>query len=95
MTVPLIGASGAIAGAMGAYLVLFPRHDVMTWIFFRIVAMPAIVFLGIWFFSQFLISDGSIAWEAHVAGFVFGALITLPFRRRLLGNTLAGPAPRY
>ncbi len=92
LTVPLIGASGAIAGVMGSYLVLFPRHLVMTLIFFRIVALPAIAFLGIWFASQFLLSAdaGQIAWEAHVIGFVFGALVTLPLRGRLLANTLAG-----
>ncbi len=90
LTVPLVGASGAIAAVMGAYLVLFPRHQIMTLIFFRIVAIPAKVFLGIWFFSQFLFTDGSVAWEAHVAGFAFGVLVTLPFRRRLLRNTSTG-----
>jgi membrane associated rhomboid family serine protease len=90
LTVPLVGASGAIAGIMGSYLVLFPRHQVMTLIVIRIVAMPALFFLGIWFVSQFLLTGDGIAWEAHVGGFVFGALVTLPFRRRLLENTLAG-----
>jgi membrane associated rhomboid family serine protease len=90
LTVPLVGASGAIAGVMGSYLVLFPRHQVMTLIFIRIVAIPAVWFLGIWFVSQFLFTDGGVAWEAHVAGFVFGAIITIPFRRSLLANTLAG-----
>ena len=96
-TVPLIGASGAIAGVMGAYLVLFPRHLVMTLVFFRVVALPSILFLGLWLASQFLLVDeaSGIAWEAHVAGFVAGALITLPLRRRLLGNTLnPDPQPR-
>ncbi len=92
LTVPLVGASGAIAGVMGAYLVLFPRHQVMTLVFFRIVAIPAMVFLGIWFFSQFLLNDGNVAWEAHVAGFLFGVLMTIPFRRRLLANTAGGAA---
>ena len=92
LTVPLVGASGAIAGVMGAYLVLFPRHKVMTLIFVRIVAIPASVFLGIWFFSQFLFTDGNVAWEAHVAGFLFGIAVAFPFRRRLLGNTSAGTA---
>jgi membrane associated rhomboid family serine protease len=89
-TVPLIGASGAIAGVMGAYLVLFPRHLVMTLIIFRIVAVPAVFFLGLWFGTQFLMAgaESGIAWEAHVAGFLFGMLAALPFRRRLLGNTL-------
>jgi membrane associated rhomboid family serine protease len=95
VTVPLIGASGAIAGVMGSYLVLFPRHHVLTLVFFRIVAIPAIVFLGIWFASQFLLvgGDSGIAWEAHVAGFVFGVLLTLPFRSVLLSRTLAGSGP--
>jgi len=94
-TVPLVGASGAIAGVMGAYLVLFPRHLVLTLVFFWIVAVPAVVFLGIWFVSQFLFVDpaAGIAWEAHVAGFVFGVLVALPLRRRLLANTL-NPDPR-
>lgn len=90
LSVPLVGASGAIAGVMGAYLVLFPRHQIMTLVFVWIVAIPAVAFLGLWFFSQFSIGPGEIAWEAHVAGFAFGALVTLPFRRRLLENTLTG-----
>lgn len=90
LTVPLVGASGAIAGIMGAYLVLFPRHQVMTFVLFRIVAIPAIVFLGMWLLSQFLFDAEGVAWEAHVAGFVFGAIVTVPFRRRLLSNTVAG-----
>lgn len=94
-TVPLVGASGAIAGIMGAYLVLFPRHLVLTLILFRIVAIPAVFFLGLWFLSQFLLvgESNGIAWEAHVAGFLFGMLVTLPFRRRLLSNALAPEAP--
>ncbi|MCU0280663.1 MAG: rhomboid family intramembrane serine protease [Acidimicrobiia bacterium] len=95
-TVPLVGASGAIAGVMGAYLVLFPRHLVMTLLIFRIVALPAVFFLGLWFVSQFFMAGGGgeIAWEAHVAGFLFGMLAAVPFRRRLLGNTMEGrPAP--
>jgi membrane associated rhomboid family serine protease len=93
LTVPLIGASGAIAGVMGAYLVLFPRHMVLSLILFRVVAIPAVVFLGFWFFSQFLFESEGIAWEAHVAGFVFGAIVALPFRERLLTRTLSGESP--
>lgn len=96
LTIPLVGASGAIAGVMGAYLVLFPRHLIMTLIFFRIVAIPALVFLGFWFLSQFLLAAEAtnIAWEAHVAGFVAGALIVIPMRERLLDRTLAAaPVP--
>lgn len=92
LTVPLVGASGAIAGVMGSYVVLFPRHHVMTLVLIRVVAMPAMLFLGLWFLSQFLLLGGEsgIAWEAHVAGFLFGAAITLPFRRALLRRTLGG-----
>jgi membrane associated rhomboid family serine protease len=90
LTIPLVGASGAIAGVMGAYLVLFPRHLILTLVFFRIVAIPAVVFLGFWFLSQFLLAaeETNIAWEAHVAGFVFGALLVIPFREWLLARTL-------
>jgi len=96
-TVPLVGASGAIAGVMGAYVVLFPRHLVLTLVLIRIVAIPAMVFLGIWIISQFFLVDAAsgIAWEAHVAGFLFGVLVALPLRRRLLANTLhPDPVPR-
>ena len=96
-TVPLVGASGAIAGVMGAYLVLFPRHLVLTLVLIRIVAIPAVVFLGIWMISQFVLVNAAsgIAWEAHVSGFLFGVLIALPLRRRLLANTLnPQPVPR-
>lgn len=91
LTVPLIGASGAIAGVMGAYLVLFPNHRVLTLVFFYVVAVPAILFLGIWFLSQFALAseETGVAWEAHVAGFLFGIAATLPFRARLLANTSA------
>jgi membrane associated rhomboid family serine protease len=77
---------------MGAYLVLFPRHQIMTFVVVWVVAIPAVLFLGFWFVSQFFLVDeaSGIAWEAHVAGFVFGAVITLPFRRLLLSRTLAG-----
>lgn len=91
LTVPLVGASGAIAGVMGAYLVLFPRHMVMTLVFFRVVAIPSVIFLGIWLVTQFALVDqaSGIAWEAHVAGFIFGALLTLALRPVLLRRTLA------
>ncbi|MCB2223036.1 MAG: rhomboid family intramembrane serine protease [Actinobacteria bacterium] len=96
-TVPLVGASGAIAGVMGAYVVLFPRHRVLTWIVVWVVAIPSIVYLGVWFLSQFLLAgeESGIAWEAHVVGFGFGALLTLPFRRWLLARTASGGAAAY
>jgi membrane associated rhomboid family serine protease len=63
-TVPMVGASGAIAGVMGAYFVLYPRSRIVTLIplffFFQVIEVPAIFFLGIWFLMQFLSGVGSI-----------------------------------
>lgn len=82
--VPSVGASGAVAAVMGAYLVLFPRArvNVLVPIFFifTIVQMSAIAVLVVWFLYQFLIGlrdttvGGGVAWMAHVGGFVFGAI---------------------
>ena len=90
-TVPLVGASGAISGVMGAYLVLYPRARVVSVfpiLFLLPIAVPAALFLIIWFAGQFaLIGQATgIAWEAHVAGFVFGALVAAVFRRQLLAR---------
>ncbi len=84
--VPTIGASGAIAGVMGAYLLLYPRSRILTLIpiFFipYFVEVPALFFLGIWFVFQFLyasVSDaqmGGVAWWAHIGGFVAGMALT-------------------
>ncbi len=91
---PLVGASGAISGVMGAYLVLFPRARVVSVfpIFFFIpVALPAAIFLVLWFVSQFALvgSATGIAWQAHVAGFLFGAAVSFLLRRLLLGRVEA------
>jgi membrane associated rhomboid family serine protease len=93
-TLPVVGASGAIAGVMGAYAVLFPRARVTSIIppfFFWPFALPAMVFLGIWFLSQFLLAGGesNIAWEAHVAGFGFGVLVAAVARKRLRAHSTA------
>ena len=85
-TIPVVGASGAIAGVMGAYLVLFPRVPIRSLIIFFFILMRDIEarwLLGIWFVSQFFInpSDG-VAWAAHVGGFAFGVLVGLIWRRR-------------
>jgi len=86
-TVPLIGASGAVAGVMGAYLVLFPRVRIRTvFIVFLILIrdIPAMWLLLAWFVLQFFTGNESgVAWVAHVGGFVFGALVALLFRGRL------------
>ncbi len=83
-TMPTIGASGAIAGVMGAYFILFPKAKILTLIpiFFipYFIEIPAFFFLGIWFVFQFLSAAGShgqmtgIAWWAHIGGFIFGII---------------------
>ncbi|MEX2446739.1 MAG: rhomboid family intramembrane serine protease [Dehalococcoidia bacterium] len=81
---PLIGASGAVAGVLGAYFVLFPTHLILAVWFLGLVPVPAVVFLGLWFFGQFSVADPGVAWEAHVAGFVVGATVALLLRGALL-----------
>lgn len=95
-TVPALGASGAISGVMGAYILLYPRAQVLTWLFFIFfVPLPAVVFLGLWFVLQTLSAIGSlgtlgsrvnlhggVAWWAHVGGFLLGMLITMAAKRR-------------
>jgi membrane associated rhomboid family serine protease len=83
--IPLIGASGAISGTLGAYLVLYPRARILTLIFLfyfiRIVRMPAMVVLGFWIVYQIIMSaidsgsGGGVAWLAHVGGFAFGWIL--------------------
>ncbi len=82
-TTPLIGASGAIAGVMGAYLVLYPNAPIVTVFIFIIPFIRQISakwLLGFWFISQFLLSQPGVAWTAHVGGFVFGVLVGLVWR---------------
>ncbi len=94
--VPTVGASGAIAAVLGAYMVLYPQSRVMTLIFLgyfvRITAVPAIVLLGFWFVLQFFqgvlslgISDmvGGVAFWAHIGGFVAGYLLARLARSRV------------
>ncbi len=86
-TAPMIGASGAIAGVLGAYFILFPRANVKTliflFVFVSIVRIPAVFFLGIWFLFQILSSGsgGGIAWYAHIGGFLAGAVLIKFFVR--------------
>jgi membrane associated rhomboid family serine protease len=83
-TIPLVGASGAIAAVMGAYLVWFPDAPVRTLVIFFIIALVELRakwLLGFWFASQFMINPNSgVAWAAHVGGFVFGVAIGLAVR---------------
>jgi membrane associated rhomboid family serine protease len=92
----MVGASGAIAGVMGAYFVMFPHSRVLTLlplvIFWELIEVPAILFLGVWFLMQLLSGVGSIAattadtggiaFWAHIAGFASGIVGVALFRRR-------------
>jgi membrane associated rhomboid family serine protease len=82
-SVPNVGASGAIAGVLGAYFILLPHAKVLTWIVFFLREIPAFWFLGIWFVYQALLGNmalhhpeqgGGVAFFAHVGGFAFGVL---------------------
>jgi membrane associated rhomboid family serine protease len=93
-TVPTIGASGAVAGVLGGYLLLFPRARVVTVVFiiffFTIIELPALLFLGFWILQQGLFAyldlfqpagqgEGGVAYFAHIGGFVFGLLLIKVF----------------
>lgn len=93
--IPTVGASGAIAGVMGAYFILYPRARVWTliplFIFVQFVELPAFIFLGFWILMQFLIgtfsmtlssSQGGVAWWAHIGGFAAGVILVFIFRKR-------------
>jgi len=89
-TVPVIGASGAIAGILGAYLLLYPTARVLTLVFIWIVPVPAALLLIFWFLGQLMNVglSGGVAWFAHIGGFLLGLLLISRFRRR------RPPAPR-
>ena len=89
-TITALGASGAISGVMGAYMVLFPRERILTLVFIFVVPIPAVFILGYWFLLQFLAgidalgtsAKGGVAVWAHVGGFLLGVLLTQLVRRR-------------
>ncbi len=89
-TLPTVGASGAIAGVLGAYLILYPQARVLTLVpvfyFIRLIELPALIYLGFWFISQLfnglfalaaadVFQSGGVAWWAHIGGFVFGLAV--------------------
>jgi len=86
-TIPVVGASGAVAGVMGAYLVLFPHVKIRTLFLVFLILIRDIQakwLLGFWFVMQFFTNPSAgVAWVAHVGGFVFGALVALALRDRL------------
>jgi membrane associated rhomboid family serine protease len=100
-TLPTIGASGAIAGVMGAYFVLYPQSRVLTLvtliIFWEIIELPAIMLLGFWFLMQLFSAGaiavtastggGGVAFMAHVAGFVMGMVAVFAFRKKQQPDT--------
>jgi membrane associated rhomboid family serine protease len=94
-TAPALGASGAIAGVLGAYFVLYPRARVLTWFFVFVLWVPAWIILGYWFVLNFLSGTatalavqrqnmGGVAFWAHVGGFISGALLVKLFGERRL-----------
>ena len=93
-TVPNLGASGAIAAVMGAFLVTYPRDQIRTllfiFIFGRITFIPAALLIGFWFLTQLFhagavaqVQSGGVAYLAHVGGFIFGAVTGRLFERRM------------
>jgi membrane associated rhomboid family serine protease len=89
-SLPALGASGAISGVMGAYLILYPSSRILTLVFIFLVPIPAVFILGYWFFLQFIagvsslgeIAQGGVAWWAHIGGFLLGISIGSVVRRR-------------
>jgi membrane associated rhomboid family serine protease len=93
---PMVGASGAVAGVLGAYILTFPHSRVITLVLWWPVDVPAWVFLGLWFLAQFFLGGASgIAWMAHVGGFLAGlglVRIFAPHRRpEMLDGSYAPP----
>ncbi len=100
-TVPNLGASGAIAAVMGAFLVIYPRDQIRSvlfiFVFVRITMIPAGLLIGVWFLMQLFsvgsvasVQTGGVAYMAHVGGFLFGALTVRLFvdSRRVLSDRL-------
>ena len=105
-TIPTVGASGAIAGVLGAYLLLYPQARVLTLVpvfyFIRLIEIPALIYLGFWFISQLfnglfaltaadVFQSGGVAWWAHIGGFVFGLVVI----RLIAGRPQTEYAGRY
>ena len=89
-TVPMIGASGAISGILGAYFMKFPTARVHVLFFFTVIRVPAVLVLGFWFLMQLLNGLGSlkfqetggVAWFAHIGGFAAGAILIFFFQKK-------------
>jgi len=81
--VGIVGASGAISGVLGSYLVLYPKARILTIIFYALLPIPAIAFLGFWFIMQWFYAafdvSGGVAYWAHIGGFIAGMILALIF----------------
>ena len=98
--IPMVGASGAIAGVLGAYFMLYPHSRILTlvpiFVFLQIMEIPAVVFLFFWFAWQFIQgalaastpAQGGVAWWAHIGGFVVGVVLIFFFKKREKPTTL-------
>jgi len=104
--VPLVGASGAIAAALGAYIVLFPGARILSIVFlgffYQLLEVPALIVLGYWFVLQLIsgfgafgaeTAQGGVAFFAHIGGFVMGVVVGLLLRVLRAGTNRRGPAP--
>jgi membrane associated rhomboid family serine protease len=83
LTTGVVGASGAISGVLGAYIVLYPKTKIISLVFYFILPVPAIIFLGVWFILQwfygFFDVSGGVAYWAHIGGFIAGMILALAF----------------
>ena len=93
--VPMVGASGAIGGVLGAYLINFPNAKVLVLIpfgfFSQLIKIRALYVLGFWFILQFLSQGGGVAYAAHIGGFVSGMILILFFNKKKINKIKKGP----
>lgn len=86
LAVGIVGASGAISAVLGAYIVMYPKALILTWIVYVIIPLPAVIFLGLWFAVQWLYGFvdplGGVAYFAHIGGFVMGMLVGATLGRK-------------
>jgi rhomboid family protein len=105
-TIPNVGASGAIAAVLGAYIVLYPRARILTVVFFfliTLIELPALIVLGLWFVLQLFQGvsglaanvNGGVAYWAHVGGFGFGVIVAFLFLRGRRRSALPAPFPSF
>ena len=92
--IPMIGASGAIGGVLGAYLINYPNARVLVlipYIIITIIKIRALYVLGFWFILQFISGDGGVAYAAHIGGFVSGMILILFFNKKTKSKVVKGP----